>query len=240
MKWLLELLSLIKKLLKKLFRREEEEKPTREDFINAVKVLSNDPVWRVKILLDSLDLIKSRIHPVLKWIDRDEITRQWLHRGMGCGMSVSFGDGIYGMRKEDWGEIIQALHQDAIHYVKEFSDCDNFASFFKGFADYVAGKPVVIYTTGMVFKPVEQFGHKVCLCKQDYLLGGHGWNRICVIDEPIDVEMVGTTRKEHFNFTLYNYEPQNDMLGDKFVGNRCYMTGGHLPIFYAKKSGEVI
>ncbi|MHC1624449.1 MAG: hypothetical protein ACXQS2_00330 [Methermicoccaceae archaeon] len=41
----------------------------------------------------------------------------------------------------------------------------------------------------------------MCICKSDYLIGGHGWNRI-VTTEPIEVEKVGST-----------LEPQNDKFG---------------------------
>jgi len=229
------LLSLIKRLLQRLFRR-EEEKPryTKEQFIEAVKELSKDPVWRARILKDALTKIKEQHTFNTKWIDRELVTKQTIHRGFGCGISYSFGDGIYALSLEDWIKVIDSLLQDSITYTKSLIDCDNYATFFKGFADFIIGKPVVIYATGLVFRPVEQYGQKVCICKSDYLIGGHAWNRI-VTTEPIDVEKVGSTELLHFDFTVYNYEPQNDKFGDKIIGNWCYQSGGGLPIIYGKK-----
>jgi len=241
-KLLSALLSLIRKLLNWLFHKEEEEKPqyTKEQFIEAVKELSNDPVWRARILRDTLTKIKEQHTFNVKWIDKDSITQQCMNRGFGCGASFSFGDGIYALSLKDWIKVIDSLLQDTITYVKDLTDCDNYATFFKGFADYIVGKPVVIYTTGLVLRPVEYQGHKSCVCKSDYLIGGHGWNRI-VTNEPIEVERVGSTEKLHFDFTVYNYEPQNDKFGDRIIGNWCYQSGGGLPIIYGKKveGGEV-
>jgi len=230
---------ILESILKALRRKKEEEVVyTREQFIEAVKELSGDPVWRAKILRDSLNIIKANSNFTYKWIDRDEITEQMIHRGFSCGITLSQGDGIYAMRRRDWMNLITVLQQDYIKYVPEFTDCDNFATFFKGFADYIAGRPIVIYTTGLVLKPetmkVNYKEYKTCICKSDYLVGGHGWNRIVTLDH-IEFEKTGSTEKIKQPFTLYNYEPQNDMLGDRFMGKYCYQSGGALPIIYGKK-----
>ena len=239
MTWLSALWSLIKKLIELFKKKQEEpeaaEQYTREQFIEAVKELSNDPVWRARILKDALNKLKEQKTFETKWVDRDKIIEQTMHRAFGCGLSFSFGKGIYAMRKDDWEWLISALQQDTIKYVSEFTDCDNFATFFKAFADYMAGKPVVIYTTGLVFMPVEQYGQKVCLCKLEYLLGGHGWNRI-VTTEPIEFQKTGSTEVIRQDFTVYNYEPQNDIIADKFVGQTCYMNGGGLPVIFGNRS----
>ena len=250
MRWLSGLWSLIKLIIewiKSLFKQEEPEPEpefyTKEQFLSAVSELSRDPVWRAKILKDALDKIKERFQPDLTWCDVEDITQQTLHRAFGCGISFAFGDGVYGMPRQQWEYLIKILQQDAINYVKNFTDCDNFATFFKGFADYICGKPVVIYTTGLVFRveEVEIAGHhlKQCRCVQETLIGGHGWNRICVTDEPIEVGVTGTYEKKRFDFTVYNYEPQNDVLGDRFMGHdRCYRNGGGLPIIYGYLSDD--
>jgi len=210
----------------------EPEHYTREQFIEAVKELSEDPIWRARILKDTLNIIKRDFTATPKWVEHELITSQWMNRLFGCGITISFGDGIHALPKDDWLKLIDTLQQDIVEYVKSFTDCDNFATFFKGFADYIVGKPVVIYATGAVFKPMEQYGVKTCRCKYDFLIGGHGWNMICTT-EPIEVEKVGTTTKIKYDFTVYNYEPQNDKLGDRFMAeDRCYQLGGGLPIIY--------
>lgn len=234
------LLSLIKRLLnwlKELFRKEEEEEEvtyTREQFVEAVKELSQDPVWRARILKDALNKIKEIRQFEVQWINKDDIVQQNMYRQMSCGIIFSFGDGIYGLKREDFDFLRNILQQDIIKYVSEFTDCDNFATFFKGFADCIVGKHVVIYSTGLVLRPVEQLGVMTCICKYDYLLGGHGWNKVCLI-EPITVEKIGSTEKITYPFTIVNYEPQSDDIGDRFVGGRCYMNSGGLPVIYGKK-----
>jgi len=239
MTWLSALWSLIKKLLELFKRKQKEPEPvseqyTREQFVEAVKELSNDAVWRAKILKDALNKLREQRTFETKWVDRDSILTQTIHRNFGCGLSYVFGDGIYAMSKDDWQWLISTVQQDAIKYVSEFTDCDNFATFFKGFADYIAGKPVVIYTTGLVFIPAEQYGQKICLCKIDYFVGGHGWNRI-VTTEPIEFQKIGSTEVVKQDFTVYNYEPQSDNLGDRIIGNWCYMNGGYLPVIFGKR-----
>jgi hypothetical protein len=64
MTWLSALWSLIKKLLELFKKKQEEPEPveqyTREQFIEAVKELSNDPVWRARILKDALNKLKEK------------------------------------------------------------------------------------------------------------------------------------------------------------------------------------
>jgi len=237
------LIKLILQFIAKIFGRKKEEKPepityTREQFMEAVKELTSAPHWRARILRDILDKIREKHTFDAKWIDKDDLTTQTLHRLYGCGMYYSFGKGIYALPKEQWEYLIGILQQDQIKYVAQFTDCDNFATFFKGFADYVVGKPVVIYSTGLVLKPKvyeEYGGRKTCVCKSEYLVGGHGWNRI-VTTEPCEVQKVGTTEILKFDFTIYNYEPQNDlMVADRIVGEYCYQNGGGLPVIYGKR-----
>jgi hypothetical protein len=235
MTWLSALWSLIKKLIELFKRKQEEpEQYTREQFIEAVKELSNDAVWRARILKDALSKLREQRAFETKWVSKDEIIEQTTHRVFGCGISYVFGDGIYALSAYDWHWLIEVLQQDSIKYVSEFTDCDNFATFFKGFADYVVGKPVVIYTTGLVFTVAEQMGVKTCLCKLDYLVGGHGWNRI-VMSVPTHIKKIGSTEEIVYDFTVYNYEPQEDMLGGRILGNWCYMSGGGLPVIYGKR-----
>lgn len=244
LEWLQRMLLLVLQYLIKLFKQESNEESeneqeqvsyTRDDFVNVVKELSNDPVWRARILRDTLDKMKERFVNIEgRWIDREEIIKQTTNRRFGCGVTFSFGDGIYALKRVDWERLIGILQQNIIKWTAEIGDCDNIATFFKGFADYVVGKPVVIYTTGMVFKAVEQYGVKTCICRSEYLVGGHAFCRIVVDGEPITVEKVGTTEKLSFDFTVYNYEPQNDQLGDRILGSWCYMDGGKLPVIYGK------
>jgi len=238
MKWLSGLLSLIRRFLE-LFKKKQEPKPeseqyTREQFIEAVKELSNNPVWRARILKDALNKLKKMRTFETRWIDRDLIVDQTLHRGFGCGIIFSFGEGINAINKEDWDWLISVLQQNMIKYVSELTDCDNFATFFKGFTDYVVGKDVVIYTTGLVFRVAEQLGQKVCLCRSEYLIGGHAWNRI-VMNIPIEIEKIGSTERVVYEFTVYNYEPQSDEIGDKMIGDWCYMSGGYLPVIFGRR-----
>ncbi|MEN3051790.1 MAG: hypothetical protein ABC596_08290 [Candidatus Methanosuratincola petrocarbonis] len=159
-----------------------------------------------------------------------------MHRLNACGIIYSFGYGVYAYPKEVWRRVIELLQQDSIKWVAEFSDCDNHATFFRGFADFVLGKPSVVYSTGLVFRTQIQYGRKVCVCSSDYLVGGHGWNKV-VTTEPITYELVGTTQKVTDPFTVYEYEPQSDELSkDGFFSNGwCYAVGGGLPIFYGRK-----
>lgn len=241
------LLSLIKRLLnwlKELFRKEEEEEEeqepepeptyTKEQFIEAIRELSKDPAWRARILKDSLLLLRKKYEGVTtKWIDKDRLTFQTIHRDLSCGITFSFGKGIYAIPKDTFLSIIKDLQQDAIKYTAEHTDCDNFATFMKGFADYVLGKEATIYATGLVLNTQEQYGRKVCICKSEYLVGGHGWNRYAIL-EPIEYERTGSTEKVVDEFTIVNYEPQSDAYTiDPFFNGRCYKTGGGLPIIYA-------
>jgi len=221
--------------LKSLFKKEEPPVSyTREDFIKAVEELSQSPTWRAKILRDALDKLKAKYEGVTtKWIDKDRLTFQTIHRTLSCGMTFSFGKGIYAIPKDTFLSLIKDLQQDAITYVAEHTDCDNFALFAKGFADYVLGKEATIYATGLVLNTQEQHGRKVCICKAEYLVGGHAWNRYALL-EPIEYERTGSTEKIVDEFTIVNYEPQSDSFSvDAFFGSRCYKTGGGLPIIYA-------
>lgn len=235
-----ELLSLIRKLIdiiKSVLRREEEEEEeeyTREDFEEAVKKLSEEPKWRARILKDALTVLRKRYEGVhTEWIDKDRLTTQTIHRNLSCGITLSYGDGIYAIPKEAALDLFRTLQQDAIKYIAEHMDCDNFAVIFKGLGDYVFGKPVVIFTTGLVLRVIEQLGHRTCICKADYLVGGHGWNRMAIL-EPIEYQKVGSTETIIDNFTLINYEPQSDVFStDSFMSDDvCYKSGGGLPIFY--------
>ena len=230
----LALLSLIE-WLKSLFKKEEPPVSyTREDFVKAIEELSQSPTWRAKILRDALDKLKEKYAgTTTKWIDKDKLTFQTIHRGLSCGMTFSFGKGIYAIPKDTFLSIIKDLQQDAIKYIAEHTDCDNFATFMKGFADYVLGKEATIYATGLVLNTQEQYGRKVCICKSEYLVGGHGWDRYAIL-EPIEYERTGSTEKVVDEFTIVNYEPQSDAYTiDPFFNGRCYKTGGGLPIIYA-------
>lgn len=230
----LALLSLIE-WLKSLFKKEEPPVSyTREDFVKAIEELSQSPTWRAKILRDALDKLKDKYAgTTTKWIDKDKLTFQTIHRGLSCGMTFSFGKGIYAIPKDTFLSIIKDLQQDAIKYIAEHTDCDNFATFMKGFADYVLGKEATIYATGLVLNTQEQYGRKVCICKSEYLVGGHGWDRYAIL-EPIEYERTGSTEKVVDEFTIVNYEPQSDAYTiDPFFNGRCYKTGGGLPIIYA-------
>lgn len=238
-----DLQSLISRLiewLKRLFKKEErppQPEYTREDFIAAVKELSQSPTWRARILKYALLKLREKFADTEGvWIPREQITRQIMHRLNACGIIYSFGYGVYAYPKEVWRRVIELLQQDSIKWVAEFSDCDNHATFFRGFADFVLGKPSVVYSTGLVFRTQIQYGRKVCVCSSDYLVGGHGWNKV-VTTEPITYELVGTTQKVTDPFTVYEYEPQSDELSkDGFFSNGwCYAVGGGLPIFYGRK-----
>jgi hypothetical protein len=91
MTWLSALWSLIKKLLELFRRKQEEPEPaeqyTKEQFIDAVRELSNDAVWRARILRDALNKLREQKTFETKWVSKDEITEQVMHRGFGCGLS---------------------------------------------------------------------------------------------------------------------------------------------------------
>lgn len=232
--------SLINRLIKlilSLYKREEKkEEYTKEQFMEAVKELSNQPEWRAKILKDCLNYLKTSIQPEQRvFIDKDRIVNQIIHRNFGCGVFHSFGSGVNAIDFDTWKKLIDLLQQNHIKYVSEFTDCDNFATFFKGFADYILGTSV-IYSTGLIFKTQQTTtgdrSFRNCICKYDYLFGGHGWNMI-VTTEPIEYEKTGSTEKIKDNFTVYNYEPQNDEILDGVFSKsgRCYKVGGGLPVF---------
>ncbi|MEM2447279.1 MAG: hypothetical protein QW734_11555 [Candidatus Bathyarchaeia archaeon] len=240
---MLKLFKLIFEIIMRLFRKsneredekkEVEEKYTRDDFIKAVNELSERVEWRAKILKVALDKLREKYSGAhTEWVERDKITFQEIHRVLGCGLSFSFGKGIYAIPKDTFLSLIKDLEQNLIVWREEESDCDNIATAFKGFADYVIGKPIVIYTTGLVFRSAEQFGQRVCVCKSEYLLGGHAWNRVVIL-EPIEYTKIGTNDVVRDDFTVVNYEPQNDrVFVDVFEDGACYKTGGGLPIIYA-------
>jgi len=55
-----------------------------------------------------------------------------------------------------------------------------------------------------------------------------------VILEPIEYTKIGTNDVVRDDFTVVNYEPQNDrVFVDVFEDGACYKTGGGLPIIYA-------
>ena len=238
-----QVLQYLIELFVRLFRKErseekekKEEEPqrffTRDEFKEVVMVLSADPAWRARMLLDALASLRNERRPVMKWVSKGEITMQVMDAGQSCGVMYSFGEGAMVMAKEDWEWLIDNLRQDAIKYVEEMTDCDNFAIFFKGFADYVLGEEAVIYVTGIVGREsVYGLGgqtHRACVCRRDVVIGGHAWNRILVM-EPVQVSVVD------YDFRVYDYEPQSDEVGVGKIGNWCYWSGGGLPVFYCRK-----
>ena len=239
MQKLLDLLYLIRKLLEWIRKYKYTRKEyTREEFINSVKELSKDPKWRAKMLLDSLNWIKNQKSFSTIWVNKDDLVQQTFDRNMSCGTILSFGNGIYALKKEDWIWLIDVLQQNQIKYVSELTDCDNFTTFFKGFSDYIVGKEVVIYTTGAVLYPQKySFStgqqYEACICLNNAIIGGHAWCRI-VTDEKTECEKTGTTEKVTYNFRIYNYEPQSDEIGDNRIGNWCYASGFGLPTIYGE------
>jgi len=231
-------------LLKRLFKLKPAPAPapkpepeyTRDQFIEAVKELSNDVVWRAEILTDALLKLSEKYANVeAVWIEKDRIVNQYLHRVLCFGLTYLFGDGCYALPKDVWENIVKDLQQNSIKYMSDFTDCDNFATFFRGFCDVVLGKEAVIYVTGGVFDPAIQFGQKVCVVDSNHLIGGHAWNWV-LTTENCEYQKVGSTEIVTDDFTIYNYEPQNDILvSDRFVGKYCYQCGGGLPLIMCER-----
>jgi len=121
---MLKLFKLIFEIIMRLFRKssgredekkEVEEKYTRDDFIKAVNELSERVEWRAKILKVALDKLREKYSGAhTEWVERDKITFQEIHRVLGCGLSFSFGKGIYAIPKDTFLSLIKDLEQNLI------------------------------------------------------------------------------------------------------------------------------